>query len=81
MKVTLDSLKNETYDYVVVGGRITRLAIMGVRELTLYSYIGGTSGCLIAARLAAAEYHVLLVEAGGDIEDDLDNLVPGVLWL
>ena len=42
---------------------------------------GGTSGCLLASRLASdptLENGVLLVEAGGDIEDDLDNLIPGL---
>ena len=32
---------------------------------------------MIAAKIAAAELSVLLVEAGGDIEDDPDNYVPG----
>ncbi|KAI9736269.1 MAG: hypothetical protein M1834_001155 [Cirrosporium novae-zelandiae] len=41
---------------------------------------GGTSGCLIAARIAAAipGRQILLVEAGGDVEEDPDNLIPGL---
>ena len=43
--------------------------------------VGGTSGCLIASRLAAEtepKQRVLLVEAGGEAEEDPDNLVPGL---
>lgn len=38
---------------------------------------GGTSGCLIAARLATSlpNLSILLVEAGGEVESD--DLIPG----
>ena len=43
---------------------------------------GGTSGCLLASRLASASNvrnKVLLVEAGGEAEDDPENLIPGLV--
>lgn len=42
---------------------------------------GGTSGCLLASRLATASNatKVLLVEAGGEAEDDPENLIPGLV--
>ncbi|KAI1627324.1 glucose-methanol-choline oxidoreductase [Exophiala viscosa] len=41
---------------------------------------GGTSGCLVAARLALElpDQRILLVEAGPDDSADSDNLVPGL---
>jgi choline dehydrogenase-like flavoprotein len=56
-------VNDQTFDYVVVGG--------------------GTAGCLLAARLAGApvtpRHRVLLVEAGGEAEDDPENLIPGLV--
>ena len=42
---------------------------------------GGTSGCLLASRLASVspKNRVLLVEAGGEAEDDPENLIPGLV--
>ena len=40
---------------------------------------GGTSGCLLASRLASASYKSLLVEAGGEAEEDPENLIPGLV--
>lgn len=40
---------------------------------------GGTSGCLLASRVASTSHSVLLVEAGGEAEDDPENLIPGLV--
>lgn len=60
-RTTLQEVKDQTFDYIVVGG--------------------GTSGCLLASRLATAapSTRVLLVEAGGEAEDDPENLIPGLV--
>ena len=40
---------------------------------------GGTSGCLLASRLAESGSKTLLVEAGGEAEEDPENLIPGLV--
>lgn len=62
-KTSLHDIKDDKFEFIVVGG--------------------GTSGCLLASRLAAApvshRHKVLLVEAGGAAEEDLENLIPGLV--
>lgn len=60
-----------------------RTTLHHVKDRT-FDYIvvgGGTSGCLLASRLATASQanKVLLVEAGGEAEDDPENLIPGLV--
>ena len=60
---TLDDVARNSFDYIIIGG--------------------GTSGCLLASRLASApvspRHKILVVEAGGEAEDDPENLIPGLV--
>jgi hypothetical protein len=60
----------ETFDYIIAG--YVLLALIGRRSLTLRR--GGTSGCVVAGRLAEdSNVSVLVVEAGPD-NDNLENV-------
>ena len=80
MKNFLEDVQDKQFDYIIVGGADPPVLQSRVSKTDEFS--GGTAGCLIAARLAGSttNYRVLLVEAGADTEDDLDNLIPGLTF-
>lgn len=74
-------VEDETPIPILQSPKHTSLPSLKDQSFTYILIGGGTSGCLLASRLATSSPNtkVLLVEAGGEASEDPENLVPGLV--